>query len=123
MRTILFILLAFSLSACGSNSSNQKSSHSTNSNEYSDDYAEDEEREDDYQDGTYSATVYYNNSETGYSATYSLEVEVEDNQVVVIYFPNDGYLDSDHIIPADLDENGSAFVYGEDGKTYQVQID
>lgn len=74
-------------------------------------------------DGTYSATVGYNNSETGYSATYTLDVDVEDCQVVQINFPNDGYLDEDHISAADIDEDGNANVDGEDGKTYEIQID
>ncbi len=74
-------------------------------------------------DGTYSASVEYNNSETGYSATYTLDVDVEDCQVVQINFPNDGYLDEDHISAADIDEDGNANVDGEDGKTYDIQID
>jgi len=76
-----------------------------------------------FEDGNYSATVDYNNSETGYSATYTLDVEVSDCQVVRINFPNDGYLDEDHISYADIDEDGTASVDGEDGKTYQIQID
>ena len=74
-------------------------------------------------DGTYSATVDYNNPETGYSATYTLDVDVQDCQVIQINFPNDGYLDLDHISAADIDENGSATVDGENGKTYEIQID
>lgn len=74
-------------------------------------------------DGTYSATVGYNNSETGYSATYTLDVDIEDCQVVQINFPNDGYLDENHISSADIDEDGNANVDGEDGKTYEIQID
>lgn len=74
-------------------------------------------------DGTYSATVGYNNPETGYSATYTLDVDVQDCQVIQINFPNDGYLDEDHISAADIDEDGNANVDGEDGKTYDIQID
>ena len=74
-------------------------------------------------DGTYSASVDYSNSETGYSASYTLDVEVQDCQVVQINFPNDGYLDEDHISYADIDENGNASVDGEDGKSYEIQID
>lgn len=74
-------------------------------------------------DGTYSATVGYNNLETGYSATYTLDVDVEDCQVVQINFPNDGYLDLDHISATDIDEDGNANVDGENGKTYEIQID
>lgn len=74
-------------------------------------------------DGSYPATVGYNNPETGYSATYTLDVDVEDCQVVQINFPNDGYLDLDHISATDIDENGNASVDGENGKTYEIQID
>jgi|JI10StandDraft_1071094.scaffolds.fasta_scaffold105001_3 hypothetical protein len=76
-----------------------------------------------FEDGNYSATVDYNNPETGYSATYTLDIEVQDCQVVQINFPNDGYLDEDHISYADIDEDGRASVDGEDGKTYEIQID
>ena len=76
-----------------------------------------------FEDGTYSATVDYNNSETGYSKTYMLDVEVQDCQIVQINFPNGGHLDSDHISYADIDEDGYASVDGEDGKTYEIQID
>lgn len=76
-----------------------------------------------FDDGTYSETVDYNNSETGYSATYTLDVDVQDCQVIQINFPNDGYLDDDHISYANISDDGSASVDGEDGKTYQIQID
>ncbi|MCX6187857.1 MAG: hypothetical protein NTU43_12860 [Bacteroidetes bacterium] len=75
-----------------------------------------------FEDGTYSATVEYNNPETGYSATYTLDVEVQDCQIVQINFPNDGHLDEDHISYADIDEDGNASVDGEGGKTYEIQI-
>lgn len=75
-----------------------------------------------FKDDTYSATVEYHNSETGYSATYTLDVVVEDCQIIEIDFPNDGYLDSDHISFADIDEDGNAIVEGEDGKTYEITI-
>jgi hypothetical protein len=74
------------------------------------------------EDGSYTATVNYFNPGTNYSATYTLSIEVSDGQVVQINFPNDGYLDDDHISAADIDENGDASVEGEDGKTYEVHI-
>ena len=76
-----------------------------------------------FDNGTYSATVDYNNPETGYSTTYTLDVEVQDCQVIQINFPNGGYLDEDHISYANIDENGNAIVDGEEGKTYEVHID
>lgn len=129
----VFIILVFI--SCNSKSDiNNEDSISTEQNidetvindsdNYSDKvYSEDSDLGCKFEDGTYSATVEYDNPETGYSATYNLDIEVQDCQVVQINFPNDGYLDEDHISYADIDEDGTALVYGEDGKTYQIQID
>jgi len=76
-----------------------------------------------FEDGTHSATVDYTNDETGYSQTYTLDVEVENCEVVQINFPNGGWLDSDHITPSEIDEDGSCTIEGEEGKTYVIQID
>jgi hypothetical protein len=84
---------------------------------------DDNEEEHKNQDGTRSATVDYYNPTTGTSSTYTLDVEVEDGQVKQINFPNGGYLDDDHITPADIDDDGNAHVEGEDGKTYDVHVD
>jgi len=73
-------------------------------------------------DGTQSATVDYYNPETGYSATYSLNVEIENCQVVQIDFNNGGYLDGDHIEPANIDENGDASVEDDQGRSFEVHI-
>jgi len=94
-----------------------------NSEEETTDRITDNTTECKFEDGTYSATVDYNNSETSYSATYTLDVEVQDCQIVQINFPNDGYLDDSHISYTDIDDDGYALVYGEDGKTYEIQID
>lgn len=126
------ILLCF-ITSCTSKTENSQGSNSS-TNSYSSTSSNEEEDEDSeetsgystgckFEDGTYSATVDYNNPETGYSATYTLDVEVQDCQVVQINFPNDGYLDEDHISYADIDEDGNATVDGEDGKTYEIQID
>lgn len=111
--------------SCSSKSDGSRNSSNSNSSYYNDEEDENSEYSSGckYDDGTYSATVDYNNPETGYSATYTLDVEVQDCQVVQINFPNDGYLDEDHISYADIDEDGNASVDGEDGKTYEIQID
>ncbi len=75
-----------------------------------------------YDDGTYSANVDYYNDETGFSNTYTLDVEVENCEVIQINFPNGGWLDSDHISPAELDDDGRCTIYGEDGKVYEVEV-
>jgi len=111
-----FVCLFFSCSS-KSEESNRKTEYSVSSS-YNNEGDEDNENNSGckFKDDTYSATVDYNNSETGYSATYTLDVEVQDCQIVQINFPNDGYLDEDHISYADLDEDGNASVDGEDGK-------
>jgi hypothetical protein len=132
---LLFIILITSCNSKNDTNTVDNNSYSTEQNNddsvinETDKYnAEDSDSEDSdsgckFEDGTYSATVDYNNSETGYSATYNLDVEVQDCQIVQINFPNDGYLDDDHISYADIEEDGSASVTGEDGKTYEIQID
>ena len=115
MKKLIFfisLLFIFSISSCNNSPS-------------SDERYNYEKAEHDYEinDGTYQATVDYYNSATGHSATYTLDVEVENSQVTVIYFPNSGYLDDDHITPDELDENGFVSIEGDDGKTYDVQID
>jgi hypothetical protein len=142
----LFVLIASFILSCGSGSTNEEnetatetqnsenntynsfdSDNSTSENDVDTELdIEDSEEEDlfgcKYPDGTYSADVDYYNPETGHSASYSLTVEVQDCQVVQINFPNGGWVDSDHISPADLDDSGSATIDGEDGKTFNVQI-
>jgi hypothetical protein len=135
---IYFILFIILITSCNSKSevnTDDNNSYSTEQNSYDAVISEPEEYNIDdsdsedsdsgckYEDGIYSATVDYNNSETGYSATYNLDVEVRDCQIVQINFPNDGYLDEDHISYADIEEDGSTSVTGEDGKTYEIQID
>lgn len=132
----IFLLLLFQ--ACSSksekqnennSSSNYDTSFESSSSNYSDKQESDEENEEypsrsgcRFEDETYSATVDYYNPETSYRHTYTLDIEVENCEVVQINFPNDGWLDNDHITPAKLDEDGSCTVDGEDGKTYEIQI-
>lgn len=150
LTIIIFLFSIFIICSCDSKSSNQEEEGNETTNSYpssenndsgnssdnssreieesnDDDSVEDETNEDlsgcKFEDGTHLATVDYSNSETGYSATYTLYVEVQDCQIIQINFPNDGYLDEDHIYATDLEEDGSATVDGEDGKTYEIQID
>jgi hypothetical protein len=146
LKLLIRIVLALMIYSCSSKTEKQSEEKSAPQNSSSNnfeesnqgssyDYSNEESNEetevfnDDYsdgckfEDGTYSATVDYSNSETGYSATYTLDVEVQDCQIVQINFPNDEYLDGDHISYADIDENGNASVDGEDGKSYEIQIE
>lgn len=74
---------------------------------------------DNLDDGTYSATVSYYDPETGFSNSYDLDVEVENNEVVQIDFPNGGYLTASETVNSD----GTCTVTDDRGCTYEVQIE
>ena len=127
--TIWVILItSFAFFSCSSKSEKSKedssppSSYSSTSGDETSEESTDDSSGCKFEDGTYSATVDYNNSETGYSASYTLEVEVQDCQVVQINFPHGGYIDEGDISAGDLDEDGNASVEGEDGKSFEIQI-
>lgn len=127
LRLFLFLLLF----SCSNNDRKNNSTNSTdksvdqiNTNEKnSDEESNSDETACKFEDGTHSATVDYTNPETGFSQTYTLDVEIENCEVVQINFPKGGWLDSDHITPSEIDENGSCSIEGENGKTYEIQID
>lgn len=73
-------------------------------------------------DGQFTAEVNYYNFNTGTSSTYTLDVEVEDNYVTVIYWPNGGWLDDSHFIPQELDSNGRCSFTSDAGYDYEVTI-
>ena len=110
-------LLVCILLSCGNSS---KSQH-YNSVEVEEEYYDNEGNG--IEDGTYSADVDYYNPDTGYSATYTLDVEVQDGCVTTIYFPNDGYLDDSHIDATELDDNGNCVIYDDEGREFSIHID
>lgn len=75
-----------------------------------------------YEDGTYSADVTYYNPSTGTRKTYELNVDVENNEVTVIHFPNGGWLDESHISPESLDDNGYCSYTSDRNNQYEIQI-
>ena len=103
--------------------SNEEDSKIDEDENKKEDSEEDNSSECKLKDGTYSATVDYHNPETGYSQSYTLDVDVQDCEVVKINFPKGGWLNKDHISPASIDEDGNANVEGEEGKTYDVHIE
>lgn len=117
-RLVLMSFFCFSSFSCHNSTSYDDDDESTENEVTSDD-----EMDSDYEDGTHSATVDYYNPKTGYSESYTLDVEVEDGEVNQINFPKGGHLDEDHISAEELDDYGNATVEGEDGKTYDVTID
>ena len=75
-----------------------------------------------YLDGNYSAEVDYTNSQTGYSQTYTLDVQVEDCSVIEIDFPKGGWLDGTHINPTEIDEDGNASIEDDRGRSFDVHL-
>lgn len=75
-----------------------------------------------YEDNTYCADVEYYNPNTGTRSSYTLNVEVEDNELTVIHWPNGGWLDEDHFSPEELDSDGSCSFTSDKGYEYTVQI-
>lgn len=136
---IVLLSLLLAVSSCGHRSSDESSDDNGNDNEeYLDNSTEtqmnsegistsDEEDSengsdsdiddgsldfDNLDDGTYSAMVSYYNPETGFSNSYDLDVEVENNEVVQIDFPNGGYLSSSESVNSD----GTCTVTGSGGQ-------
>lgn len=82
----------------------------------------DEDGNEVYPDGTYCADVEYYNPNTGTNSTYTLNVEVENNELTVIHWPNGGWLDESHFTPEELDSSGSCSFTSDQGYEYTVQI-
>lgn len=76
----------------------------------------------DIEDGEHEAEVQYYNPHTGTSSTYTLTVDVENGEVVKIYWPNGGWLDESHFTGADLDEDGNASFTSDKGYEYNITI-
>lgn len=110
-KILLILIAAISFTSCKKNSDSG----------YGEEYATEVESGY-YPDGTYCADIDYYNPDTGTSSTYSLNVEVENNEVTVIKWPNDGWLDSSHFTPEELDSSGYCSFTTFDGKQYNIQI-
>lgn len=109
MKNYLLILTSiFILSitiGCSSNDSNYE--------EYSE--------ENGYADGTYCAKIDYYNPKTSTRNSYTLEVEIEDNNLVTIYWSNGGQLDEDHFSSEYIGE-GSCSITSDKGYEYEIEI-
>lgn len=72
-------------------------------------------------DGEYCAEVGYYNPDTGTESSYTLTVQVQDNQVIAINFPNGGSID-DEITDGSLNSSGEASFTAQNGTEYTVEI-
>jgi hypothetical protein len=110
-----------------SNSYNYSSSDNssyTSSNSNNDTYSShnnSETEKDGYADGTYYASVKYDNPETGTQSSYTLNVEIEGGELVKIYWPNGGWLDDTHFSPPDISDGSTSFT-SDRGVEYTVKI-
>jgi hypothetical protein len=75
-----------------------------------------------YPDDTYCADITYHNPKTGTRHTYTLNVEVESNQMIKIYWGNGGWLDDSHFTPEELDGNGECSFVSDKGYEYEIKI-
>jgi rubredoxin len=118
MKHIKLFVLFFaivSFTACKNNSEDSEDSDEVST-------TTDEDGNEAYPDGTYCADIDYYNPDTGTRSTYTLNVEVESNEVTEIHWPNGGWLDDSHFSPEALDSNGSCSITTYDGKQYDIQI-
>lgn len=76
---------------------------------------------DGYEDGEYCAEVEYFYDKTGTNSTYTLKVEIVNNKLVKIYWPNGGWLDESHFIPPNIN-NGEANFESDQGVDYSIKI-
>lgn len=84
-------------------------------------FAATEELDEGYSDGNYCAEVDYYNPNSGTQSSYTLTVEVADNSVVRVNFPNGGYMD-DEISDGALDSSGETSFTNYKGYQYTVKI-
>lgn len=74
------------------------------------------------EDGDHEAEVEYFNPNTGTRSTYTLTVEIENGEVVKIYWPNGGWLDESHFSATELDEKGNASFTSDRGYEYNITV-
>jgi hypothetical protein len=123
-KYLLLIALIFIYSCTEHKSSSSSRYQDTEDTEYEDseDYDEDSiEEEEGYPDGTYDATIRVYNPNTGHNATYTLEVEVENEELTKIYWNNGGWLDDSHFSPTNISD-GTAYFTDDRGYEYRVVL-
>jgi hypothetical protein len=76
-----------------------------------------------YEDGVYCALVKYYNPSSGSSNYYKLTVEVENGELVKMWWPNGGWLDNSHFTPPDVDDSGHCTFTSDKGYQFELFID
>jgi len=75
-----------------------------------------------FTDGELCADVKLYNPTTGTHSSYILNVEVENNKLIKIYWPNGGWLDDSHFSPPQINKNGWCNFTSDKEKEYEIQI-
>lgn len=109
---VILLLALFKCTSCSQVSDSEEETQ----------FAIEGQTEEGFEDGTYCADVNYYNPNTSTDKTYTLEVEVSNNEVVQINWGNGGWLDEDHFSAPTLDENGSCSFTSDRGYDYTVEI-
>ena len=111
MKHFLYLIFVFLLLGCTNKSEEETSTSSSET-----------QKSGEYEDGTYCALVTYYNPNTGTRRTYTLNVDVENNELVRINWNNGGWLDDSHFSPETLDEDGSCSYTSDKGYKYDIEI-
>jgi len=124
LKVILQILFFIIITSCG-NSESSRPSEDDNASYDNDSATTKNEEEEEYDpiiyEGEYCAKVTYYNSNTGTQSEYTLTIEVNENILERINFPN-GWLDDDHYRNEEFDEDGNLSFTSDVGYDYTVQI-
>lgn len=75
-----------------------------------------------YPDGIYCSEIDYHNPNTGKRNTYTLNVEVQNNELIKIIWNNGGWLDDSHFTPQELDNQGRCSFTSDKGYEYDIRI-
>jgi hypothetical protein len=108
--TIIVILII----CLGCKPSNKTSNSYSNESYYEGEYIA-------YGDGTYCAEIEYYNPKTSAHSSYTLPIEVEDEELIKINFSNGGWLDESHFIAPDISYGIASFV-DDKGREFEVEI-
>jgi hypothetical protein len=118
--TSLLLILVIA-SSCNSKKGNSSSRDHRYSKPFKTEANDIDQKVDEYSDGTWCAEVEYFNPNTGTRNTYSLNVEVENDELVKINWPNGGWLDESHFIAEDISSGECSFM-SDRGYEYTILL-
>jgi hypothetical protein len=121
MKYFVVIIFFTCLSSCESDVDRKREIHKAEARSYKE--LNEEEGDCGISDGQHEADVEYTNPRTNYTHDYTLDIQVENCQVIEIDFPKGGWLDMHHIDPSEIDENGDASLTDDKGREWHIHFD